>query len=172
MARISKETQNRIDSVISNIPNLTGGITYPEIGLAGLAELLDIQVAYGDLNIGDGKEYDGAIKKDKDSARSIILINSNRPVERQRFTLAHELGHFFLHSKKGETLYRLDETDYLEDIEAVETEANYFAASILMPERQFMERVRRGERIEDIADFFGVSLKAAVVRLRWIADNE
>jgi Zn-dependent peptidase ImmA (M78 family) len=49
----------------------------------------------------------------------IILINRRAPVDRKRWTLAHELGHLCLHS-----------VDISDD---VETEANEFAAEFLMP---------------------------------------
>src|SRR2546430_3762767 len=75
-----------------------------------------------------------------------ILINSNKPVTRQNFTLGHELGHYFLHKDRlkrdkgiidGEevldgpkVLYRRDAGN---DSAILETQANHFAATLLMP---------------------------------------
>lgn len=54
--------------------------------------------------------------------RRIIFLNSQMPNDRQRFSLAHELGHTIMHSEKLPTPDR--------DVEA---EANEFASQFLMP---------------------------------------
>lgn len=52
-----------------------------------------------------------------------------------------------------------------------ETEANYFAASFLMPKERFMRvyQTLRDER--KVASYFGVSVAAVRIRLRWINGN-
>ena len=66
---------------------------------------------------------------------------------RERFTLAHELGHHFL--KHGRYMIResCDESDFSgflsgikdkSDITKLEFQANYFAASLLMPKTNFI----------------------------------
>jgi len=72
---------------------------------------------------------------------SRIGYNSFESEVRQRFTLAHELGHFILHSDNkddylfvdnAKVMFRTNKTsnqDYRR-----EREANIFAASILMPQ--------------------------------------
>lgn len=67
-----------------------------------------------------------------------IMINSEITNEgRKNFTIAHELGHFFLgHELKNGQCF---DTEILEDDSAVneiEREANYFASCLLMPERK------------------------------------
>jgi len=64
-----------------------------------------------------------------------ILITSKRPSSVQRFTAAHELGHFYMAHE-----FSLDEPDLLRrspfghnGLELQELEANVFAASFLMP---------------------------------------
>lgn len=77
------------------------------------------------------------IRKD---GKALMGINSSESYCRQRFSIAHELGHFFLHTaqeafvdyrdnKKGSELKRTKK----------EREANRFAASFLMP-RDFLLR--------------------------------
>lgn len=87
--------------------------------------------------------------------------------ERRRFTLAHELGHYFLHSQQGEKklkAFRLGTS-------LAEREANYFAAELLMPEQMFREDFKSikdlegDERIAKIAKMYHVSFSAASVRL-------
>ncbi len=84
--------------------------------------------------------------------RSVIGINSNNKSTRQRFSIAHELGHFFLH--KGEIFvdvsHRLNLDSHAElnfrqsptvtgiKPDKKEIEANEFAAELLMP-RSFIE---------------------------------
>jgi len=70
-----------------------------------------------------------------------ILLNGLDFYKRQRFTLAHEIGHIVLkHQKVGETL------DYREDMENIlsskpkERDANKFAAELLMPREEFKKK--------------------------------
>lgn len=61
-----------------------------------------------------------------------IVINSRLPMDRQRFTMAHELGHLLMH-----------EVPY----SRVEEEANQFASELLMPKMDINEHFR-GKRID------------------------
>jgi len=82
-----------------------------------------------------------------------IYRNQNYTIEREKFTLAHELGHYLLNHSKYMTGEYIDAADLdvenpaeigVKDIMRLEWQANYFASCILLPERQF------------IADFFSV----------------
>jgi Zn-dependent peptidase ImmA (M78 family) len=69
---------------------------------------------------------------------SLIKINKNIPYPgKKRFTLAHEIGHLILH-KNVQPLF-LDDDSTLEYFKKghQESEANEFAAELLMPEVQF-----------------------------------
>jgi Zn-dependent peptidase ImmA (M78 family) len=64
-----------------------------------------------------------------------ILVNADEYEPRQRFTIAHELGHWVCQCLEGtvEPVYcRADEVD--ESARLLEREANVFAAELLMPE--------------------------------------
>src|SRR5262249_21181364 len=68
----------------------------------------------------------------------LVFVNSSDPVPRQRFSAAHELGHFVLHRDKMGG--RVTKADTPEDIELSdeqsdqhEREANRFAVELLMP---------------------------------------
>jgi hypothetical protein len=79
---------------------------------------------------------------------------------RDRFTIAHEIGHYVLHSQLGKkpvTVLR-DGTGRLE------WEANWFAAGFLMPEKEFRSLVRKGYGEASLAVHFGVSEAAVSVR--------
>lgn len=103
---------------------------------------------------GERSEVAGVIDRD----RLEVAISSRFVGELQRFTLAHELGHFVLHAGTG--LHRdraLDGSGASRPSSPQEREADYFAAAFLMPERlvrQEFERrfgTRRFELNEDTA---------------------
>jgi len=77
------------------------------------------------------KDFSGLLIRKDDYA--LIGINSSEAETRQRFTVAHELGHFFLHPKKDTFI------DYRNNRRIVRTpremEANMFAAALLMPRK-------------------------------------
>jgi hypothetical protein len=72
------------------------------------------------------------------AGRPLVLVNSDRPPLRQRFTLAHELGHVEL-AWHVETVECSPESSYLASAGAVATswsqerEANEFASNLLVP---------------------------------------
>lgn len=63
---------------------------------------------------------------------AVICINYKRSYGHQNFTLAHELGHWFLH--KGVSISDDDRALYSSDKDKVEQEANGFANELLYPE--------------------------------------
>jgi Zn-dependent peptidase ImmA (M78 family) len=81
-------------------------------------------------------EISGAIIRKDD--RVIIAVNPTHHMNRQRFTIAHELGHYFLHQG---LLEHVDENfriawrnaDSSKAVNWPEIEANRFAAELLMP---------------------------------------
>ncbi|MGJ8592203.1 MAG: ImmA/IrrE family metallo-endopeptidase [Aquaticitalea sp.] len=103
-----------------------------------------------------------------------IAFNSNHSKKRRRFTIAHELGHFILHSKSKSlfvdknksVMYRNSDSSSGEFLK--EREANAFAAALLMPRKLIEEEIKsiNDERIiNDLADKFDVSTQAISFRL-------
>ena len=74
------------------------------------------------------------------NSQPYIMINQNIPnICRKNFTIAHELGHFFLKHKSQSGSFECFENDITEDKQAtknIEHEANYFASCFLMPEQK------------------------------------
>lgn len=66
-----------------------------------------------------------------------IQVNSKDKVERRRFTISHELGHYCLHRKilMRASNISTDSTSKKHFGSRIETEANTFAAYLLMPRR-------------------------------------
>lgn len=71
-----------------------------------------------------------------DNDISVICINYKRPIGHQNFTLAHEMGHWFLHN--GQNISDDDKTCVFSN-DMKEQEANAFAAELLYPERLFAQ---------------------------------
>lgn len=95
-----------------------------------------------------------------------ITVNAIEPRFRQRFTIAHELGHFVLHRNEApegvtdDTFYRSALSDKRE------AEANAFAANLLMPWHLIDKYVDSGVRTpQELAKLFGVSDVAMNIRL-------
>lgn len=138
----------------------------PEVDVDRIAEGLGIAVVRGPL----GESTSGVIYREGRQTR--IGINDAQSRVRQRFTLAHELGHFLIH--KEQALWVDSHMMFRSDSSAGdprEVEANHFAAELLMP-RRWLERVRvpQDERKADVfihglARQFDVSVPAMSIRL-------
>jgi hypothetical protein len=90
-----------------------------------------------------------------------IFLSAYTGVERDRFTIAHELGHYVLHSQFGQIPIRAARFGSTR----IEWEANWFAAAFLMPCEDFTEAYRRyGGEIRALVSRYVVSPKAAQVR--------
>jgi Zn-dependent peptidase ImmA (M78 family) len=109
--------------------------------------------------------------------RATIGVNQSHHPNRQRFTLAHELGHYLLHSKRTQvfvdssTMFFRDGLA-AEGIDKVEIDANAFAAELLMPEGVLRDITRHqpldafdDRAIQSLAVKFGVSVRALTIRL-------
>jgi Zn-dependent peptidase ImmA (M78 family) len=93
----------------------------------------------------DGSHILGSANFDRRS----ILVNDHKNKHRERFTVAHEIGHFCLNYDKffrSETIVEQDlvlgegaETRFFMD--RLEHQANLFASALLLPEKSFRDRV-------------------------------
>ncbi len=92
----------------------------------------------------------------------VIAVDAGEPWQRQRFSQAHELWHIIN--------YRADDWlcpggSYQTPSVHREQLADYFAGCLLMPKRHVKRLVGEGLAPTDLADTFGVSLRATQVRL-------
>lgn len=94
----------------------------------------------------------------------VCEFNRDEISYRNRFTIAHELGHVVLghvtdvRSPKRDTTFTNDDPD--------ERYANAFAAALLMPEKFVRKLYRSARNIQELADAFGVSTAAMNFRLK------
>ena len=168
MAQLTIHEQKRIDSVIEIIKEKVG-FSFPEDDLLELAEKSGVTVYEKDLS-SIRSDLSGVIEYDDDSTKKNprIYLNSGLNGNRKLFTLAHELGHHFLHN--GRKL-RLDTLDYSKADTKEETEANYFAASLLVPKDILLYRIRQNDTVEELAKYFKVSVAVINNRIKWINAN-
>ena len=113
----------------------------------------------------------------RNDERTVIGVNSSHAHTRQRFTIAHEIGHLRLHKGElyvDEARINLRDGDSSLAIKPEEVEANAFAAELLMPENFVRDEISvlakrlRGspeDLIEKLAKIFDVSSKAMEYRL-------
>lgn len=135
------------------------------VDLIKLASNFNIEVYQSDL----GNKISGAIKYEKEEGKYRILINEKDSESRKRFTIAHELGHYFLHSnilKSDEilvdTLYRMKSE---KDDKEREMEADYFAGALLMNKKLLEKMYEKDYSITSLAQIFEVSESAMTVRM-------
>lgn len=125
-----------------------------------------------------GENLEAMISKTNGSFQ--ILITNDKSLQRQRFSIAHELGHLFLHMGYliNEELWN-NVSDYNDSVyyryghSEEENEANEFAAALLMPETKFREVAKKNLKsgrynIDEIALFFDVSASAVLTRGKWL----
>ena len=122
----------------------------------------------------------GFIKRTNKDGQPIIVVNGKHPKERRRFTAAHELGHFLLHSmndffidkNEEKILFRKKNHGPLIDIK--EIQANNFAAELLMPSDLLskdlgdsisLEEASLNVKIEMLSKKYDVSTQAMTIRI-------
>lgn len=110
--------------------------------IADVAILADeVGVVVARMPLGDDFDSpDGCSAVDPETGACYVLINSDKPRIRRRFTIAHELGHLALgHLLGGQVI--VDETVGGKSPE--EKQANAFAAGFLMPAEGVRGAVKR-----------------------------
>jgi Zn-dependent peptidase ImmA (M78 family) len=150
-----------------------GQVTEPPVPVERLARLRGAQLRYvpyeGDLS---GLIY-------QEDGRIIIGINALHAKTRQRFTIAHELGHLELH--QGDELHvdrrfpvQRRDANSSQATDPAEINANAFAAELLMPRQLLTRDVQTAPQALDyeddefvrlLADRYKVSVQAMLFRL-------
>lgn len=96
-----------------------------------------------------------------------ILLNATDSPNRQRFTCAHELGHYVMHAEEPDAV---DYVDYRNALSVTgenseEVFANAFAAALLMPAKEVRRLTKDHYTHSQLALYFGVSYDALSFRL-------
>jgi len=108
----------------------------------------------------------------------LLTVNADDSVNRQRFTIAHEIGHYMLHRHvigdglTDDRAYRcMHDSKYFNAKigPKEETEANKFAATLLMPYSTVKkEWLTNQHTVETMAVKYGVSKAAMAIRIKSI----
>jgi Zn-dependent peptidase ImmA (M78 family) len=148
------------------------GIIRPPVDVRAIAQKQGVVVAPYDL----GGSISGVLVLKNGVAT--IGVNSENAESRQRFTIAHELGHYVLHRQSQEMFVDENFSVYFRDENSStgeqtrEIEANAFAAALLMPKEMLMKEVEEGkydldkeEDVVKLAKCFSVSTMAMSYRI-------
>ena len=108
----------------------------------------------------------------------IVYNETIRSAGRRNFTLAHELGHYFLHRNThpgGLKCTNRNMADWDEVRNKIEGEANTFASYLLMPLDDFRAQIKGRvidiEVMTELSDRYAVSLTAAILKWMTITDK-
>ena len=116
-----KDIEQRAEEILE----LSGKRTIP-VPVEEIAKHFNLRVGKGPSN-----DFSGLLLRKNGAA--LIGVNDTETPQRQRFTIAHELGHFFLHpSKEAFVDYRNSNIPRTPK----EREADVFAAALLMPRKE------------------------------------
>ncbi|KJC40124.1 hypothetical protein UB31_27850 [Bradyrhizobium sp. LTSP849] len=154
------------------------GVKAPPVPVERLAKALGVRIEYNPFD----DELSGmAFLRE---GKPVIGVNANHHPNRQRFTIAHELGHIVLHRSRLDAAVLVDKKSKhfiprdqisAEGTDPVEVQANAFASELLMPAKWVRQALSESTRdLHDdeyliaLAKRFRVSLAAFQFRLEKI----
>ena len=184
-----KELKSRWDAIVDGESCAAALRAHLNLGLAPVKELDKILESVGikviTRGLVDSKVW-GFSLTSKQWGR-LCFVNTNCTIERQRFTMAHELGHLIADRDHSATVYTakqsLGEKDEMKEF--IEVRANSFAAALLVPDLAVKQMfatlgISDGRQlttvtIDYIRTNFGVSAEAMLwrlVNLKWITKDD
>lgn len=130
------------------------GSIEPPTPLNKIADKIGLKIVPFDFS----KNISAILKKDK----KIIGVNKNHSPQRQRFSIAHEIGHFLLnHDIQNDFV-----DNQFDKSSSMEREANVFASFLLMPTEWVKNKQKTvGLNIPAFAKDFKVSEQAMTIKL-------
>lgn len=148
-------TYHRIEELAEKALN-TIEFNEPPVSVEKVAEKVGFKIIPFEFH----DELSGVLKKDK----AVIGVNKKHHPLRQRFSIAHELGHYLLGHEELNDESFVDER--FDKPIPREKEANIFAAALLMPKKSVTDSVKKhGLDIKKMAKLFQVSEQAMTIRL-------
>lgn len=167
MIKRAKKIQRLAENILQE-----EGITNAPIDVRAIAKRRGIVIMEGDLG-----DVSGCVLKEGNQI--IVGVNENDGDKRKRFTIAHELGHLFLHNEDPihvDKVFGVKLRDHKssEAVDIDEIESNAFAAELLMPtqiirkdisELQGILDYEKDDFIGKLANKYEVSQQAMTIRL-------
>jgi Zn-dependent peptidase ImmA (M78 family) len=138
------------------------GLRTVPFDIEGVVNALGIEIRKESLK----DDLSGVLRKNLENNKWEMLINAKHHPNRQRYTIAHELGHYCLHQHfqtefEDKIFFRGGENN------KEEMQANSFASELLIPENDFRKMVREGkDKIDELAQEFRVSTLALRIRAK------
>jgi Zn-dependent peptidase ImmA (M78 family)/transcriptional regulator with XRE-family HTH domain len=173
MAKHVTTIEVRIPRVGNEGPATAARVTRAKLGLSpdtpvrNLLHLLEKSGAFVFALPYSIDEHDSySVWADGQPNRPVIIISEGKPGDRQRYSLAHELGHLVMHGS------------FPEGLKKVEDEADQFAGEFLMPEDAMRREIVPPVTLTSLAELkprWGVSIAALIVRageLEIISDRQ
>lgn len=163
----------RIPKIIGEPPAIAARVTRAKLGLSPdtpIKNLLNqlekngIFILMLPYEIAEQDAY--SVWADTEPRRPVIMLCGVKPGDRQRFSLAHELGHLVMHHS------------FPEGLKKVEEEANAFASELLMPEEAMRREILPPVTLTSLAELkpkWGVSIAALIecaYKLNIITDRQ
>lgn len=124
------------------------------------------------------KELTGSEGRITHNGRNAVIAIDKKitNIHRKNFIIAHELGHFRLHNNASK-VFVCEGIDFFswQKLDDRETEANIFAAELLMP-TQLFQNYTKGKKlnidlIKDTAEYFNTSITSTIVRYAKIGNH-
>ena len=162
--QVERQAQRLLDEI--------GIVTLP-IPVTEVASYLGIEIDYADL----GEGCSGVLVREGAQGKGVIGVNWADHENRQRFTIAHEIGHYILHTSKEAFVDSGYSVNFRKTTGSgtpqQERDANWFAAALLMPKAQVVrafqsceyDPTRDDDDLRSLAAQFGVSPQAMAIRL-------
>lgn len=94
---------------------------------------------------------------DSEPRKPVVILSEGKPGDRQRFSLAHELGHLVMHYS------------FPRGLKVIESEADQFAAEFLMPEESMLREILPPVTLTRLAELklrWGVAISALAMRAK------
>jgi len=157
ISRIESLAQQKLDE----LKEADGKMTFP-IDPFRLLDMNDVVIRFSNFD-----KLEGLLLYEKDKT-SFVGINVNRPISRQRFTAAHELGHIVLHTSGNNNNFLCPING---SRKSIENEADRFSSFLLMPTTELLRQVDKYKNCLGkvglneclyIAEYFGVSFESCV----------
>jgi Zn-dependent peptidase ImmA (M78 family) len=166
-------SRKRVEAAAAEVLR-AAGVRKPPVPVEAIVLRYGLQVRYQPLQ----SDLSGFLYRGTD--QTVVGVNSTHATVRQRFTIAHELGHYLLHRSHRLRIDRAvltrSQGDHLRGKgDRDEVEANRFAAAVLLPDellrhdveaRQPLDVLHDEGAVRALARRYRVSTQALVLRLR------
>lgn len=141
---MSRMERKEIEQETEGLLQKTDGFLDGRTQIVGVARKLGFFV--GISRLAEGAEGIIAVDTTKESLlntgrNKVIVVDSALEKSRRRFMIAHELGHYHLRKNPDEPVFALRESSHGRNDQ--ENEADFFAACILMPKKEFLAGIQK-----------------------------